>query len=84
MVEEIIGSELSKEWKWVPYLGKWRGYPYDTDWTEQWDDHFADKKLLKKLLECNPQAAKNQKFSVELVSFLLEESAVQGGCNCQQ
>jgi len=34
-VEEIMGSQFNKEWKKVSHLVTWKGYPEQTDWTEE-------------------------------------------------
>jgi hypothetical protein len=58
-VEEIMGSQYSKERKRVLYLVKWKGYPEEADWTEEPYENFDDKRLLKEYHKRNPQAAKD-------------------------
>jgi hypothetical protein len=61
-VEEIMGSQYSKEQNGVIYLVKWKGYPNKADWTEEPYDNFEDKRLLKEYHKRNPQAAKNNRI----------------------
>jgi len=61
-VEEIMGSQFNKERKWVLYLVKWKGYPKETDWTEEPYENFDDKKLLREFYRRNPQAAKDKRL----------------------
>jgi len=61
-VEEIMGSQFNKECKKVLYLVKWKGYPEETDWTEELYENFDDKKLLKEFHMGNPQAAKDKRL----------------------
>jgi hypothetical protein len=53
-VEEIMGSQFNKERKKVLYLVKWKGYPDETDWTEEPYENFDNKKLLKEFHMQNP------------------------------
>jgi hypothetical protein len=57
-VEEIMGSQYSKEWKQVFYLVQWKGYSEEADWTKESYENFDDKRLLKEYYKLNPQAAK--------------------------
>jgi hypothetical protein len=61
-VDEIMGSQFNKEWKKVLYLVEWKGYPDETDWTEEPDENFDDKKLLKEFHVQNPKAAKDKRL----------------------
>jgi hypothetical protein len=83
-VEEIVGSQFNKEWKKILYLVKWKGYPDETDWTEEPYKYFDDKKLPRELNVRNPQAAKDQRLEVELLPFLLGHIVVLGGFNGKQ
>jgi len=55
-VEEIMGSQFNKERKKVLYLGKWKGCPEETDWTEKPYENFEEKELLREFHKRNPQA----------------------------
>ena len=55
-VEEIMGSQYSKERKRVLYLVKWKGYPEEADWTEELYENFDDNRLLKEYHRQNPPA----------------------------
>jgi hypothetical protein len=57
-----MGSQFNKEWKKILYLVKWKGYPDETDWTEEPYENFDDKKLPRELNVRNPQAAKDQRL----------------------
>jgi len=83
-VEDIMGSQLNRERKKDLYLVKSKGYPDETDWTEEPYEYFDDKKLLKEFHLHNPQAAKDKIFWVELVPFLLGGIVVPGGFNSKQ
>jgi hypothetical protein len=61
-VEEIMGSQYSKERNRVLYLVKWKGYPDEADWTEEPYENFEDKGLLKEYHKRNPQAAKDNRI----------------------
>jgi hypothetical protein len=61
-VEEIMGSQYSKERKLVLYLVKWKGYPEEADWTEEPYENFDDKRLLMENHRRNPQAAKDNRI----------------------
>jgi hypothetical protein len=61
-VEDIMGSQFNKEKKKVLYLVKWKGYPDETDWTEEPYENFNDKKLLREFHVRNPQAAKDKRL----------------------
>jgi hypothetical protein len=61
-VQEIMGSQYSKERKRVLYLVKWKGYPAEADWTEEPYEIFEDKKFLKEYHKPNLQAAKDNRI----------------------
>jgi hypothetical protein len=56
-VEDIMGSQFNKEQKNILYLVKWKGYPDNTDWTEEPYKNVDDKKLLKEFYMRNPHSA---------------------------
>jgi len=82
--EQVMGSHFNKEWKKDLYLVKWKGYPEETDWTEEAYENFDNKKLLKEFHERNPQTAKDITLLVEFVPFLLGDIVVPGGFNSNQ
>jgi hypothetical protein len=61
-VEEIMGSQYSKERKRVLYVVKWKGYLEEADWTEEPYENFDDKRLLMEYHRRNPQGAKDNRI----------------------
>ena len=60
-VEEIMGSKYSTARKKVLYLIKWKGYPKESEWTEQPLDHLP-RALVREFHMCHPEAAMDDKL----------------------
>jgi hypothetical protein len=58
-VEEIMGSQYSKESQWVLYLVKWTGYPEEADWTAKPYKNFDEKKLIMEYHRRNSEGTKD-------------------------
>jgi len=61
-VEQIMGSQFNQETKRVLYLVKWKGYPEETDWTEEPYENFNNRKFLREFHRRNPQAVKDKRL----------------------
>ena len=68
----------------VSYVVKWIGYPDDTEWIEEPYENFDHKELLSEFHKRNPQAGKDKRFQVDLVSFLLGYIVLTGYINSKQ
>ena len=60
-VEEIMGSHYNAERKQVLYLIKWKGYPEESEWTEEPLEHLP-RALVRPFHTRHPGAAMDDKL----------------------
>ena len=66
-VEEIMGSEYSIGRKKVLYLIKWKGYPEQSEWTEETSEHLP-RALIQEFHKRHPEAAMDDKLKKKVRS----------------